>query len=86
MLLTSFGNEYQIFGNVLAQPIWWKKSLKSRKKHKNVFYDFSANFGVLYVSITFIYTNIPTATVLLVQKQYTEEIITCLNQKYWCGS
>ena len=51
-----------------------------------MFYDFSANFGVLYVSIHFIYTNIPAAAVLLVQKQYTGEIITCLNQKCWCGS
>ena len=57
------------------------KPLKSRKNIKNVFYDFSANFGVLYVSIPFIYTNIPAATVLLVQKINTEEITTCLNQK-----
>ena len=42
---------------------------------------FLPNFGVLYVSIPFIYMNIPAAAVLLVQKQYTGEIKTCLNQK-----
>ena len=57
------------------------KTLKITKKHKNVFYDFYANFGVIYVSIPFIYTNISAAAVLLVQKQYIGEIITCLNEK-----
>ena len=51
-----------------------------------MFYDFSPNFGVLYVSIIFISTNVPIAAVLLVQKQYTGEIITYLNQKCLCGS
>ena len=39
-----------------------------------MFYDFSANFGVLYVSIPFIYTNIPAAAVLLVQKNIQEKL------------
>ena len=57
------------------------KPLKSRKNINNVFCDFSANFGVLYLRILLISTNIPAAAVLIVQKQYTGEIITSLNQK-----
>ena len=45
-----------------------------------MFYDFSTDFGELYVSIPFISTNIPAAAVLLVQKQYAGEIIARLNQ------
>ena len=83
-MLTSFGNEYQIFGHVLPRR-FDDETLKITKKHKKCVLWFYTNFGVLYVSIPFIYTNIPAAAVLLVQKQYTEEIITCLNQKCWCG-
>ena len=56
------------------------------KTHKIVFDDFYANFGVPYLSILFIFINIPAAAILLLQDKYTEEIVTCLNKKCWCGS
>ena len=58
--------------------------IKSRKNHENTklcFDDFYANFGVPYLSNLFISMTIPAAVVLLLQGKYTEEIVTCLNQK-----
>ena len=63
-----------------------KKPLKSRKHIKSCFDDFYANFGVPYLSNLSIYMTISAAVVLLLQEKYTEEIVTCFNQKCWCGS
>ena len=58
-----------------------KKPLQSRKHIKSCFDDFYANVGVPYLSNIFISMTIPAAVVLLLQGKYTEEIVTCLNQK-----
>ena len=49
------------------------------------FDDFYAKFGVPYLSNLSISMTIPAAVVLLLHGKYPEEIVTCLNQKYWCG-
>ena len=57
------------------------KPLKSRKEIKLCFDDFHAKFGVPYLSNIFISITIPAAVVLLLQRKYTEEIVSRLNKK-----
>ena len=76
----------KILGTFYPERFDDKKPLKSWKQIKLCFDDFYANFGVPYLSILFISMNIPAAALLLLQWKHTEEIVTCLNQKFWCGS
>ena len=72
----------KIFGTFYPDRFDDKNPLKSRKHIKLCFDDFYANFGVPYLSNLFISMTIPAAAVvLLLQEKYTEEIVTCLNQK-----
>ena len=56
------------------------------KTHKIVFWWFYTNFGVPYLSILVISINITAVALLLLQGNYTQEIVTCLNHKCWYGS
>ena len=56
-------------------------------KHiKLCFDDFYTNFGVPYLSILDISINIPAVALLILQGNYTQEIVTCLDHKCWYGS
>ena len=73
----------KILGTFCPNQFDDKKPLKSQKHIKSCFDDFYANFGVPYLSILFIKKkNIPDVALLLLQGKYTEEIVTCLNQKF----